>query len=124
MRLERFRSIIHNTGELKKLIEENPDLPLLIFAGDEANSGDYAWMCCTEVSCEKTEVLDCKGPKDGRLYTDREELEDDVGEELFDEVGDIPDEEFEKLLKERMKPYEEYWTDVIVLWVTGKGGWA
>ena len=62
--------------------------------------------------------MDCKGPKDDRLYIDREELEDDVGEELYDEVGDISDEEYEKLLKERMDKYEEYWTKCIILYVT------
>ncbi len=118
MKLERMCTTVHNTEKLKKMILENPDLPLVVFAGEEASSYDDSWTCCTDVSIEKGEILDCKGPKDERLYTDREEHEDDVGEELYDEDGDIPDEEYEKLLKERMSKYEEYWTDCIILYVT------
>ena len=118
MRLERMGTTIHNTEKLRKLILENPGLPLVVFAGEEANNGDYNWMTCTDVSCEKGEILDCAGPNDERIYTDRDELEDDIGDELYNEVGDIPDEEYEKLLKERMSKYEEYWTECIIVYVT------
>lgn len=118
MRLDKLCTTIHNTEVLKNLIHENPDMPLLVFAGEEANSGDFSWMCCTDVSVEKGEVLDCEGPNDEFIYTDRDELEDDVGDALYTEVGDIPDEEYEKMLKERISKYEEYWTDCIILRVT------
>ena len=118
MRLDRLCTTIHNTENLKKLISENQDLPLLVFAGEEASSYDYSWTCCTDVSVEKGEVLDCKGPNDERLYTDRDDLQDDVEDEIYDEFGELPDEEYEKLLKERMSEYEKYWTECIILWVT------
>lgn len=118
MRLNKLCTTIHNTEVLRKMILENPDLPLLVFAGEESNSGDFSWTCCTDVRVKKGEVLDCEGPNDERIYTDRDELEDDVGDALYTEVGDIPDEEYEKMLKERMSKYEEYWTDCIILYVT------
>lgn len=118
MRLNRLCTTIHNTEALRRMILENPDFPLLIFAGEEANSGDYSWICCTDVRCEKGEVLDCAGPNDEFIYADREELEDDVADQLYDEVGNIPDDEYDRLLKERMSKYEEYWTKCIVLYVT------
>lgn len=34
--------LLHSADELRQLIRENPALPLLVFAGEEANSGDYA----------------------------------------------------------------------------------
>lgn len=118
MKLDRLCTTLHNTEKLKKMILENPNLPLIVFAGEDATSYDYSWTCCTDIIVDEGEILDCKGPKDDRLYIDREELEDDVGEELYDEVGDISDEEYEKLLKERMDKYEEYWTKCIILYVT------
>lgn len=118
MRLERMGTTIHNTEALRKLILENPDLPLLVFAGEDANIGDCCWMSCACVSAEKGEVLDCEGPNDERLYTDRDYLEDDVGDELYNEFGKLPDEEYEKLLKERMSKYEEFWTECIIVYVT------
>lgn len=118
MKLDRLCTTIHSTEVLRKMILENPDLPLLVFAGEEANGGDYSWMCCTDVRCEKGEVLDCAGPKNEYIYTDREELEDDVADQLYGEVGNLPDDELNRLLKERMSKYEEYWTECIVLYVT------
>lgn len=118
MRLDKLCTTIHNTEVLRKMILENPDLPLLVFAGEESNSGDFSWTCCTDVRVEKGEVLDCEGPNDERIYTDRDGLENDVMDALYTEVGDIPDEEYEKMLKERMNEYEEYWTDCIILYVT------
>lgn len=33
--------LLHTADELRQLIRNNPTLPLLVFAGEEANSGDY-----------------------------------------------------------------------------------
>lgn len=118
MKLDRLCTTIHSTEALRRMILENPDLPLVVFAGEEANCGDYSWMCCTDVRCEKGEILDCDGPNCERIYTDRDELEDDVADQLYTEVGDIPDDEYNRLLKERIGDYEEYWTDCILLWAT------
>lgn len=34
--------LLHTADELRQLIRNNPTLPLLVFAGEEANSGDYS----------------------------------------------------------------------------------
>lgn len=117
MKLDRLCTTIHNTEKLRDLILENPDLPLVVFAGEEANGGDYTYVCCTDVRADKGEILDCAGPNDELIYTDRDELEDDVSEELYDEVGDIPDDEYDKLLRERLDKYEEYWVECILVYV-------
>jgi len=118
MKLDRLCTTIHNTEELRKMILENPGLPLVVFAGEEANSGDYSWICCTDVRIEKGEILDCEGPNNEYIYTDRDELEDDVADQLYGEVGNIPDDELSRLLKERISRYEEHWTKCIILRVT------
>ena len=113
--------ILHETEALKKLIIENPDLPLLVFAGEDANIGDYSYMCCEYVRVEKGEVLDCKGPNDEIIYTDRQHLKDDIEEAIYDDydgIGKIPDDKLDKMLKERMSKYDEYWKDCILLYVT------
>lgn len=118
MKLDRLCTTIHSTEVLRRMILENPDLPLLVFAGEEANSGDYGWMCCTDVRVEKGEVLDCAGPKNEHIYTDREELEDDVAYQLYDEFSGLDEDEYATLLKKKMAKYEEYWTECIILRVT------
>ena len=51
--------ITKNSDELKKIILENPSLPVVVLVGDAASSGDYCWTCCSRVSCRIEEILDC-----------------------------------------------------------------
>lgn len=51
--------LLHSADELRQLIRENPTLPLIVFAGEEANSGDYSYMSCSYVKAYKGEYLDC-----------------------------------------------------------------
>ena len=118
MKLDRLCTTIHSTEILRRMILENPDLPLVVFAGEEANGGDYSWICCTDVRVEKGEILDCEGPNNEYIYTDRDELEDDVADQLYGEVGNLPDDELNSLLKEKISRYEEHWTKCIILRVT------
>lgn len=53
---------LHNTDKLKKLIMENPDLPIVVMVSEEASSYDYPWTICNNVTFEITEVLDCVVP--------------------------------------------------------------
>lgn len=43
--------LVHDSEKLRRLIAENPDLPIVVLAGEEANSGDWYWMYCTDVDC-------------------------------------------------------------------------
>lgn len=36
--------LIHDATELRKLIAENPDLPIVVLASEEANSGEWGWQ--------------------------------------------------------------------------------
>ena len=33
--------LIHDASELRKLITENPDLSIVVLAGEDANNGDF-----------------------------------------------------------------------------------
>ena len=40
--------LLHATDELRQLIIDNPGLPLLVFAGEDANDGgDFFYMSCS-----------------------------------------------------------------------------
>ena len=43
--------LAHKSDKLKKLIMENPDLPIVVLASDDANNGDWCWQYCYNVSC-------------------------------------------------------------------------
>ena len=114
--------IVKNSDELKKLIAENPDLPIVVFARGGANSGDYTYMCCTHVSASVCEILDCETPYDGEIIeTDRdnfdEEMEDWLWDVMVDKYGVSPDEnELQKLLADEKARYEPYWKKVIAIY--------
>ena len=118
--------LAQNTEKLKKLIEEHPDYPIVVLAGEDANSGDYYWMFCSDVSFNVGEILDCQAPYyDEAVCCDREYFEDKMSDWLFDKLLDdgidaqhMPDEDFDKLLQEEIKKYEPYWKKVIVIWAT------
>ena len=46
------------TNELKQLIIDNPNLPLVFLCGDEVNDGDYRYAFATNVTASVGEILD------------------------------------------------------------------
>lgn len=108
--------IVHDTTELRKLIAENPDLPIVVLVGQEAASWEYSWAYCTKVSCGLDEILDCEIPFGGGIVpTDKDDFEEQLADYLCDlpENKGLSDSEFDKLLKEEMAKYEPYWKKVI-----------
>lgn len=110
--------LMHSADELKQLIVENPDLPILVFAGEYANNGDYPYMGCSHVSAKEGEFLDCEQQIDDcKCYTDRDDFECDVftvleGEEQYDNLSD---EEFDSVVKRKTAEYDEFWKSCIIL---------
>ena len=109
--------VTKKTDELKKLIAENPDLPIVVLAGEEANGGDYSWMYCSSISFSVDELLDCDytGYND-EVFTDRDTLEEFIGEMLAnDDDEGKPDEE---QIKKKLEELEPFWKKVICIWAT------
>lgn len=87
--------LLHTADELRQLIRNNPTLPLLVFAGEEANSEDYSYMSCSYIKAYKGEFLDCtQTVNDCMCYTD---------------------EEFDALVKKTVAEYDPYWKPCIIL---------
>ena len=108
---------LHRTDELRQMIIDHPELPLLVFASEDANIGDYTYMCCTWIKVEMGEYLDDEhndvNPE--LCYIDREEFEDDVDLHL-DSEG-LSNEEYEKKLNDEIAKYEPFWKPCIILYV-------
>lgn len=111
--------LIDNT-ELKKLILENPSLPLLVFATEDANKGEFN-MELASCKCEKGFVLDVTEniwlPRNDRIYTDETDLEEDIQEALYDSQEILEDEEFDALVALKMKTLNSYWKECIIVTV-------
>lgn len=111
------------TDELKKLISENPDLPIVVIAGEEANTGDYSLMYCTNVRFSVEEILDCEVPYSEYVETDRDNFDEQIEEWLWDDMGGndkdrkLSEAIFKDALEETKAKYEPYWKNVIAIYV-------
>lgn len=94
---------LNDTTELKRLILENPDLPLLIFCGEYCNSGDYGYMQAdvNSVSVQELTLY-------GEIWRDKDDYEEQLADDLCDceEYEDLSDEEYEKMIKQKVESTE------------------
>lgn len=75
-----------NTDELKKLISENPDLPIVVLAGQDLIDGEQTTYC-GDLRFYVDEILDCEVPYMEYVETDRVNFEEQIEEWLWDEMG-------------------------------------
>ncbi len=103
---------LNDTKELKKLILENPDLPLLIFAGENANTGEYCYES-TEASVRGIEKLTLYND----VWQDEGDFREALQENLCDEekYAELTDKEFEAAIEEIVKETE--FVEAIVIYV-------
>ena len=118
--------LLHLTDNLRKLITENPELPLIIFCGEEANNGAYYWMGCGSIRAEIGEVLYNRGPLDAALdeeiiYCDRETVEERIADYLYDrdraKAETMTDEEWDNYVEQEIHKYDPLWQKCIILYV-------
>jgi hypothetical protein len=109
--------VFHSAAQLRQLILEHPDLPLLVFAGDDCNIGDYRYALCSDVSACVGEFLDYdQAINEERCYTDRDEFEEDLTD-CLSEGFDGSANEFDKLIEDQLWYYERFWKPCIILFV-------
>lgn len=109
--------LIYDNEELKQLILNNPNLPIVFFAGENCGSFFY-WTHCSSVDCVLGEVLDCEQDIDKeKIYCDRDEFKSDVEDFLYYETEGCSDEEYNHRLENELKRYEPYWKSCILVYV-------
>ena len=112
--------------ELTKLLLENPGVPLLFMAGEDANIGDYSTMTCSNISYELTEALDYD--YGDRIYTDRDDFRDDFendnwddwcedNKDLSSEPDSVREKKFQEYISEKIKGYDSHWRKCILVTV-------
>ena len=103
--------------ELRKLILENPDLPIAVLCGEDANAGYCGYMFCTDIRFSIGEILDYDFyGYDDSVFIDRDDLEERIIDDFSDEYPDIPIEEFNALVKKEVEKYEPYWKKAIMIY--------
>lgn len=103
------------TDDLRRLITENPRLPLLVFCGKIENGSRKSWVSCDIVKAELGEFLDLKTIYTKRdVYTDRREFERDLSGML--NLNLYANEEAKNLLKDIIALHDPYWKPCIILY--------
>ena len=108
------------TDELKQLISEHPDYPIVVLCGFEVCADDsYNWWYAPEIRFSIGEILDCEQDvNDERVYSSRDEFEEDLADILGNsgDYDEATDEEFDAIVKAELAKYEPYWKKVIQIW--------
>ena len=110
-------TLTKETDELRKLILENPDLPIVVLADEDSACEYYGWTFCSRISFCIEEILDCDYyDYDDRVFTDRDRFEEVVADNLDGEY--LTDEEYDAAVKRELEKYEPYWKKVIAIYAT------
>ena len=130
--MNRLGNIICDSSELRKLIAENLDLPIVFLVDSEVVAdADYcgSWYC-SDIKCYVGEILDCDF-SDEKVYSDRGDFEDDLEDSIWNNIEEylprckscksggcdtcVSDGEFDEIFSEELKKYEPYWTECIIV---------
>ena len=104
-----------STKELRQLIIDNPDLPLAIFATEDANGGEYysvstevLWARITELALYETKLENQLFEHWESLFLERDDYEDRLRDDLCDEeeYANLSDEEFDKVVEKKLSEIE------------------
>lgn len=111
--------LLTESKELREAILAHPDYPILAFATEDANNGDWSSMSC-KLSVEVGEFLNCmQDVKDDHIFTDRDEFEEEVGDNLYnlqpEDFHYDNEKELEECIAEIVQQYDEYWTPCIIV---------
>lgn len=106
------------TSELKKLISENPTLPIVVLVENGLTCDEFFWTYAPDIRFGISEILDCETPfYDEMVCNDRDEFEERLGDWLDDELeGTYTEHEFQERLAEEKAKYAPYWKKVIAIY--------
>ncbi|MBQ6520791.1 MAG: hypothetical protein IJI14_18960 [Anaerolineaceae bacterium] len=106
---------LNYTATLRNLILDNPDLPLMIFAGQDAcDSWNCSLQLCNRVNAYIGEILNCDVLPGDTCYTDRDEFRDDLEDYFYSDFAGT-EAEFNKFIDKKLKEYKDYWIPCIIL---------
>ena len=119
MKFKPLNMFTKQTDELKALIAEHPDYPIVVLCSYEVCAGDdFVWWYAPCLSFFIGEILDCEQDiNDEVTYVDRDKFEEDLQDRLADDerYENLSDAEFDNIVKAELAKYEPYWKKVIVI---------
>lgn len=113
MNITKLPVLLEDTTELRKLIIENPDLPLLFFVGDDAHIDDgyqYSMAYASDVEIQELTLY-------SDVWMDKDDYVEKIRYDLAfeEEYKDMTDEEYDKIIDQKVKETE--FVKAIVIYV-------
>lgn len=105
----------NNKEKLLKLIEENPNLPVVFFAANDDFCPDYGSTVFENFSCYKA-IIWIDDDYDRTYYDDFEEIVEIYSDRLYDDdrFKNLFNEEYEKAIEEYVKETVEHYEAIII----------
>ena len=103
---------LDDTTELRKLILENPDLPLIVFCSEECNSGDWYYEWTEYVRANIQTLTIYQG-----MWVNEEDYRDRLVDDLcnYEEYENLSDEDYFKMIDQKVAETE--FVKAIVIYV-------
>ena len=97
-----FHTSLNDTSNLRQLILDNPDLPLLIFCGEESWGGNWSYTQADARAQIQTLTLY------GDVWVDEDDYRERLADDLCDEeeYKDLSDEEYYKMIDNKVAETE------------------
>ena len=109
---------MNNTKKLIKLVQENPDLPVVPMVDAEVVDNDnYGWWLGSFGHCEVTEYTRVEVYNEDRFVVrdDQDEIEEYFMNEIVDNDESLSEEETERMAHEQAEALD--WVKAIVVWI-------
>lgn len=108
------------TKEFLELIKNNPDLPIIPMVDSEVCCGnEYDYWCGSWTRSEVDEycIFHMRGEERFFSRDEQDKIEEYLADDFsdFEEYADLSDEEFNKVVKEKIEGLN--WTRAIVVWI-------
>lgn len=114
--------IAKGTDELRKLILENPTLPIVILTDYEVVADEGGYWYGNNIKYAIKDLLTVKSAccDDDRIIDDRSDLEDLLSDRMCEEewTEGLSDEEYNNAVQRKMQEYEPLWTRCICIYST------
>ena len=105
-----FDCSMNDTTELRKLIIENPELPLLVFCGEDSWTDRWSYEQA-QVNSVRIDELTLYND----LWMDKDDYEDRIRDDLCDDYADLSDEEYDTMITQKIA--ETKFVRAIVIYV-------
>ena len=100
--------------KLVKIIQENPDLDIVVMASTDEFTDEYGSILLEKLNVEVMDIYE--SPTSDYIFFDEYDVIDELREALADDNGDLNEEEYEKLCEEKAKDY--FYKKAIVIWAS------